>query len=256
MESACRHTDSSVSNAEKISLSSNFSSVAVSIQRLLVDQRVSGTGTFMLFAYIVVLCCFHRHLQLQHERRKQREFVDDFEKHRKAERDAIFKLRSHHVDPAAASASKPDGIPRRPRSSSGAKKAAAGYSGNAQPGRSGGQMSSTGDHDVPSFASLSMASVRETTSYVNSLFKNLPMAGAKSVTRIRASEGHIGQIQVQLSVDILTRLHNIAAEGTRSDDYFRLQLGYSLLYVKPSASGTYPALITHDCLPYHRHASF
>ena len=180
----------------------------------------------------------------------------DFEKHRKAERDAIAKIRSHHVDPAAASASQPDRIPRRPRSSSGAKKAAAGYSASAQPGRSGGQMSFTGDHGAPSFASLSMASVRETTSHVNSLFKNLAMNGVKPVTCIRASENHIGQTQVQFSADILTRLHNIAAEGTRSDDSFRLQLGYSQLYVKSSASGTYPALIIHDCLPCHRHDSF
>jgi hypothetical protein len=249
MESACRHTDSSVSYAETISLSSNFSSVAVSIQRLLVDQRGSGTGTFMMFAYIVVLCCVHRYLQLGHERRKQREFVDDFEKHRKAERDAIAKLPSHHVGPPAASASK---IPRRRRSSGGAKKAAA----NAQPGQSGGQTSFIGDHDAPSFASLSMASVRKTTSHVNPLFKSLAVDGEESVTRIRASEGHIGQTRVQLSVDILTRLHNIAAEGIRSDDSFRLQLGYSQLYVKPSASGTYPALIIHDRLPCHRHASF
>ena len=254
MESACRHTDSSASDAETIFLSSNFSSVAVSIQRLLVDQRGSGTGTFMLFAYYVVLCCFQRYLQLRHERRKQREFVDAFEKHRKAERDAVAELHSHHVDPAAASASKPDGIPRRSRSSGGAKKAAA----NAQPRRSDGETSFTGDHDAPGFASLSMAlaSVRETTSHVISQFKSLAVDGVESVTRIRALEGHIGQTQVQLSVDILTRLHNIAAEGIRSDDSFRLQLGYSQLYVKPSASGTYPALIIHDRLPCHRHASF
>ena len=103
-------------------------------------------------------------------------------------------------------------------------------------------MSFTGDHGAPNFASLSMASVRETTS----LFKNLAMDGVEPVTRIRASEGHIGQTQVQLSADIPTRLHNIALEGTRSDESFRLQLGYSQLYVKSSASGMYPALIIHD----------
>lgn len=230
MESAGPHTDSSVSNAETISLSSNFSSVAVSIQRLLLDQRDSGMGTFMLFAYFVMLCCFHRYLQLRHERRKQREFVDDFKNHRKAELDVITKLHKHHVDPAAPSASKPDRIPRRPRSSSGAKKAAA--------------------------ASLSMASVRKTTSHVNSLFKNLPMHAVEPVTCIRASEGRIGQTQVQLSANILTRLYNIAEEGIRSDDSFRLQLGCSQLYVKSSASGTYTALRIHDYVPCHRHTSF
>ena len=257
MESAGPHTDFSIFNAETISLSSNFSSVAGSIQRLLVDQRDSGTGTFMLFAYFVMLCCFHRYLQLRHERRKQREFVDDFKNHRKAERDAITKLHKHHVDPAAPSASKPDRIPRRPRSSSGAKKAAAAaYSANAPPERSGGQMSFTGDHDAPRFASLSMASVRKTTSHVNSLFKNLRTDAVEPVTCIRASEGRIGQTQVQLSANILTRLYNIAEEGIRSDDSFRLQLGCSQLYVKSSASGTYTALRIHDYVPCHRHTSF
>ena len=213
-------------------------------------------GTFMLFAYFVMLCCFHRCLQLRGERRKQREFVFGFEEHRKAERDAIAKLRRHHGDAAAASASKRDQIPRRPRSSGGAKKEAAGYSANARPGHNGGQMSFTGDHDAPSFASLSVASVRETTSHVNSLFKNPAMDGVEPATFIRASEGHIRQIQVRLSADILTRLHNIAVEGTRSDDSFRLQLGCSRLYVKSSASGTYPALFIHDWLPCDRHASF